>query len=54
MDVESLNSYYELVLGALIYYNNDNIKAIVVDENLWREIDDENDLIIAEETKWND
>lgn len=51
---ESMNSYYELVLGGLIYYNNSNIKAVVVDESLWREIDDENDLKIAEGTKWDE
>ena len=45
---ESMNSYYELVLGGLIYYNNDNIKAVVVDEKLWCEVDDEDDLKIAE------
>lgn len=54
MNIESMNSYYELVLGALIYYNNDNIKAIVVSENLWREVDDEKDLAIAKETKWDE
>lgn len=54
MNIESMNSYYELVLGALIYYNNDNIKAIVVSENLWREVDDEKDLVIAKETKWHE
>ncbi len=53
INTASKNSYYELVLGALIYYNNDNIKAIVVDENLWREVDDEKDLAFAEETMWN-
>lgn len=51
---ESMNSYYELVLGGLVYYDNNNIKAVVVDENLWREIDDEHDLKIAEGTKWNE
>lgn len=51
---ESMDSYYELVLGGLIYYNNSNIKAVVVDESLWREIDDENDLKIAEGTKWDE
>ncbi len=49
---ESMNSYYEFVLGALIYYNNDNFKAIIVDEGLWREVDDEKDLEIAERTTW--
>ena len=49
---ESMNSYYELVLGALIYYGNDEFKAIIVDENLWREIDDAKDLEIAERTTW--
>ncbi len=49
---ESMNSYYEFVLGALIYYNNDAFKAIIVDEELWREVDDEKDLEIAERTTW--
>ena len=47
-----MNSYYEFVLGALIYYNNDAFKAIIVDEELWREVDDEKDLEIAERTTW--
>ena len=51
---ESMNSYYELVLGGLVYYGNNNIKAVVVNENLWREIDDKRDLKIAEKTKWNE
>jgi choline kinase len=43
----SKNSYYELVLGALIYFSNDNFKAIVIDESNWKEIDDEKDFEIA-------
>ena len=49
---ESMNSYYEFVLGALIYYGNDEFKAVIVDEKLWREVDDKNDLEIAERTIW--
>ena len=47
-----MNSYYEFVLGALIYYGNDEFKAVIVDEKLWREVDDKNDLEIAERTIW--
>jgi choline kinase len=41
---QNANSYYELVLGSLIYYNNDNIKVINEPENLWYEIDNIEDL----------
>ncbi len=46
---QSVNSYYELVLGSLIYYRNDKIKAVVVEGSEWNEIDDINDLKRAEE-----
>lgn len=45
---ESVNSYYELVLGSLIYFENHNIKVIEIDKSEWCEIDDEKDLKIAE------
>lgn len=39
----NLQSYYELVLGSLIYYRNDDIKICVIDESRWHEIDDMQD-----------
>lgn len=36
----NLQSYYELVLGSLIYYGNDNIQITIVDAKRWYEIDD--------------
>jgi NDP-sugar pyrophosphorylase family protein len=44
IETQSDNSYYELVLGSLIYYGNDDIRAIYVDESEWCEIDDTDDL----------
>jgi choline kinase len=41
---QSVNSYYELVLGSLIYWGNDDIRAIYIDESEWCEIDDVKDL----------
>lgn len=46
---QGVNSYYELVLGALIYYGNDNIKIVLADSSDWAEIDDVEDLRKAEE-----
>jgi len=46
---QNVNSYYELVLGSLIYYGNDNIKVVEVDESEWSEVDDLRDLKIAED-----
>jgi len=43
----NLQNYYELVLGSLIYFRDNNIKIVPVDENMWYEIDDQNDLKIA-------
>lgn len=36
----NVNSYYELVIGSLIYYRNDNIQINMIDEDRWYEIDD--------------
>lgn len=44
----NLDSYYELVLGSLIYFRNDDIRIVEIDENYWYEIDDVKDLEIAE------
>lgn len=46
----NLNSYYELVLGSLIYYQNDDIVIKSIDEDRWYEIDDVNDLKIVNES----
>ncbi len=45
----NLQNYYELVLGALIYYGDDDINIVPVDEADWFEVDDERDLMIARE-----
>ena len=47
VETGNLSNYYELVLGALIYLGDDDIRIVPVDENEWFEIDDENDLTIA-------
>ncbi len=49
VEIGNLNNYYELVLGALIYFGDDDIRTVVVDENDWFEIDDEKDFLIASE-----
>ena len=41
---QSVDSYYELVLGSLIYYKNSDIFAIYCDSKEWCEIDDVGDL----------
>ena len=38
------NSYYELILGILIYIQKANIYAEIVDNESWAEIDDPNDF----------
>ena len=43
----NLNSYYELVLGSLIYYQNDDIAIKMIGEDRWYEIDDIHDLDIV-------
>jgi histidinol-phosphate/aromatic aminotransferase/cobyric acid decarboxylase-like protein/choline kinase len=42
------NSYYELVLGILIYLQKETIHAEVLDGEHWAEVDDPNDLHVAE------
>lgn len=44
IETGNLQSYYELVLGSLIYYRNDDIKIRIIDESRWYEIDDMDDL----------
>lgn len=46
---QNKNSYYELVLGSLIYFKNGNIRAIKISADEWCEIDDVEDLKIAQE-----
>lgn len=46
--IGNINSYYELVLGAMVYYGNNDIRIINIDSNRWYEIDDMKDLEIAE------
>ena len=46
----SLNNYYEFVLGGLIYYGDDDIRIVPVDESEWFEVDDERDLEIARQS----
>jgi histidinol-phosphate/aromatic aminotransferase/cobyric acid decarboxylase-like protein/choline kinase len=42
------NCYYELVLGMLVYMQQAEIRAEVVDSELWSEVDDPTDLRLAE------
>lgn len=43
------SSYYEVVLGALIFYGDSEIRSIEVDEKKWAEIDNLEDLKRAEQ-----
>lgn len=47
IETEDKNSYYEKVLGSIIYYNTHDIKIVKIDEKDWFEIDDETDLKYA-------
>jgi histidinol-phosphate/aromatic aminotransferase/cobyric acid decarboxylase-like protein/choline kinase len=42
------NSYYELVLGILVYVQKEQIHAVVLNGEKWTEIDDPNDFFLAE------
>jgi len=42
------NCYYELVLGILIYMQKEDIYSLTVDNKDWIEVDDTNDIRIAE------
>jgi histidinol-phosphate/aromatic aminotransferase/cobyric acid decarboxylase-like protein len=42
------NCYYELILGMLIYMQQDTVHAEILDGEKWAEVDDPNDLRIAE------
>ncbi len=39
----NLQNYYELVIGSLIYYREDDIRICAVNEELWYEVDDVKD-----------
>ncbi|MEA5013895.1 MAG: phosphocholine cytidylyltransferase family protein [Candidatus Limiplasma sp.] len=45
---QGVNSYYELVIGALIYYGNNDIRALSIPASRWYEVDDQQDLALAE------
>ncbi len=45
---QGVNSYYELVLGSLVYYGLDEIKMVDISADHWCEIDDIHDLERAE------
>ncbi len=48
---QGVNSYYELVIGGLIYYGNSDIQVVRIPDDRWYEIDDQDDLRKAEEAK---
>jgi len=48
IDTQGVNSYYELVIGGLIYYRNNDIRAVSIPANRWYEVDDPQDLALAE------
>lgn len=43
----SENSYYEKVLGSLMYYREFDFRVVIVSEDMWCEIDDATDLARA-------
>ncbi len=47
MQAYGLNSYYETVLKVVAHIKNSSLKAYCMDDMLWYEIDDEQDLDIA-------
>ncbi|NLV57886.1 MAG: phosphocholine cytidylyltransferase family protein [Clostridiales bacterium] len=46
---QGVNSYYELVIGGLIYYGNNDIRALTIPASRWYEVDDLHDLALAEQ-----
>lgn len=42
------NCYYELILGVLIYMQQSTVHAEIIDGQKWAEVDDPNDLRVAE------
>lgn len=49
-EIFDANSYYELILGILIYVQKETIYAEIVPPKSWTEVDDPNDLSLAEFT----
>ncbi len=45
---QGVNSYYELVIGGLIYYGNNDIRVLRIPASRWYEVDDAQDLALAE------
>ncbi len=45
---QGLSSYYELVIGGLIYYRNNDIRAVMFPASRWYEVDDSADLAMTE------
>ena len=50
LSAKTMNSYYEVILGALLYMGNAQLHAQVVSNSRWVEIDDATDLELAEYT----
>ncbi|MCL1854271.1 MAG: phosphocholine cytidylyltransferase family protein [Clostridia bacterium] len=48
IDTQGVDSYYELVIGGLIYYRNNDIRVISLPSDRWFEVDDPQDLALAE------
>lgn len=48
LKTQGVNSYYELVIGGLIYYGNCDIRVTRISADRWYEIDDQKDLARAE------
>jgi len=42
------NCYYELIIGMLIYMQRETINAVIITDEKWAEVDDPNDLRVAE------
>lgn len=51
IETQGVNSYYELVIGGLIYYGNNDVRVLRIGADRWREIDDMDDLRLAEEAE---
>ena len=48
IETEGVDSYYELVIGGLIYYGNHDIRVLRIPAERWYEVDSTEDLAIAE------
>ncbi len=49
---QGVNSYYELVIGGLIYYRNNDIRVLRISAERWYEVDDEQDLALAQQAEF--